>query len=325
VLPRVLVRSAEGRCAVTVWGSSSDDASALLERHRAGFGSAAVRRPGPARGRRVADSRERALWEAGVRAALEAIGRDEVRKVVLARRTRVEAAAALDPLAVVAALEHRVERSAPFLLDFGEGAAFAGASPERLIRARGGGVESECIAGTAARGRTVEEDQAQAAAVLGSEKDRREHDYVVQAVREAFERYCRDVQIDAEAALLTLSSVHHLKLTARGRLREEGDLAGLLAALHPTPAVGGTPRGRALEILRRAEGESRGWYAGPVGWIEPSAAEFVVAIRSAVIEGRSAKAFAGSGIVEGSDPEAEWQETEAKLAPMIAALKGEGA
>jgi isochorismate synthase EntC len=119
--------------------------------------------------------------------------------------------------------------------------------------------------------------------------------------------------------------VHHLRVAVGGRLRSPRGLADLLAALHPTPAVGGTPKRRALEILRTVEAGTRGWYAGPVGWIEPAAAEFFVGIRSALMEGSCAEAFAGSGIVEGSEPETEWLETEAKLQPMLEALTGEGA
>jgi isochorismate synthase len=306
-----------------VWGSPDEDLAACLDEERAVLDRARDRRP-PVPARVVDDPAAWMRWRMGVEGALEAMAKGEVRKVVLARAIPCETDAFFDPAAVLAVLEQQVERSVPFLVDFGEGAAFVGASPELLFRSRGDQVESECVAGTAPRGNTAEEDEARAAAVMGSEKDRREHDYVVAAVRGVFERFCLGVSVDRAPELLTLSSVHHLLVGVRGRLRADRAIEDLLSALHPTPAVGGTPREGALEFLRRFEGSSRGWYAGPVGWIEPGAAEFVVAIRSALIASRRAWAFAGSGIVEGSDARSEWVETEAKARPMIAALTGSG-
>lgn len=270
-------------------------------------------------GHRLEDPEDRARWSAGAAEALAEIASGRLKKVVLARSIRVHADGEIDAAAVFGTLSRSTGRRFCFLVENGE-AGFVGASPERLLRVAGDEVTADCIAGTSPRDGDPAVDRAIAQDLAASEKDLREHALVVEWVGSVFQRHCANVEVAAQPEVLTLASVHHLSTPIRGRLRAGADLGALVAELHPTPAVGGLPRGEALAFIRRVEAENRGWYAGPIGVIEPGRAEFVVAIRSALIQGCTAQVFAGSGIVEGSAPEVEWRETEAKAAQLLAVL-----
>jgi isochorismate synthase EntC len=128
------------------------------------------------------------------------------------------------------------------------------------------------------------------------------------------------VRAEAAPAVLALKHVVHLRTGIQAQLREDVGPVALVTALHPTPAVGGAPRERALRFLGEHEALDRGWYAGPVGWVGPQRAHLVVALRSALVEGARARLFVGAGIVQGSDPAAEWRETELKGVAMRRAL-----
>lgn len=270
-------------------------------------------------GRRLDDPRAEARWSAGVTGALAEIAAGRLSKVVLARAIAIGAERDIDAAAAWRALAESAGDCFCFLIDRGE-AAFLGASPERLLRVEGERVVADCIAGTAPRGRDPALDRALAQELAASEKERREHRHVVDWVEAALERHCASLEAAERPEVLSLATLHHLSLPVRGTLRPEADLGSVLGDLHPTPAVGGLPRREALAFIRRAESEGRGWYAGPVGVIEPGRAEFTVGIRSALIRGRNAQVFAGGGIVDGSRPEVEWLETEAKAAQLVALL-----
>jgi menaquinone-specific isochorismate synthase len=211
-------------------------------------------------------------------------------------------------------LREQNPRCATFLFRAPDGAAFLGATPETLCRVEGRHLETEALAGSAA--------PAQAGALGGSDKDLREHEAVVRYILRALKPLTERLEADAEPALLTLKNVAHLRTGIRAELREGVGVAELVAALHPTPAVGGTPRERALEFLVEHEALDRGWYAGPVGWVGPGRAHQMVALRSARIQGSRARLFVGAGIVAGSSAEAEWRETEMKSLAMLRALGG---
>jgi menaquinone-specific isochorismate synthase len=134
------------------------------------------------------------------------------------------------------------------------------------------------------------------------------------------------VQADEDPHVLTLSAIQHLESVITAQLRPGESALSVLEALHPTPAVCGFPRDRALELLRREEPFQRGWYSGPVGWFDSDGnGVFVPALRFAVGRGREWRLFAGAGIVAGSDPELEWDETRIKFQPVLKALSSAGA
>lgn len=254
----------------------------------------------------VTPSSLRPEWDAGVQVALADIEAGRIEKVVLAREVAVHADANFDRRVVLEALRS----TQPGCTVFADG-GFVGASPELLVRRRGRAVESRPLAGTAAGPEGL----------LHSEKQANEHALVVDAVVAALRAHAVEVAV-AGPEVLQLATVAHLATHVRADLREPAPSAvDLAAALHPTPAVAGTPTAAALDAIRRLERFDRGRYAGPCGWVDARGdGEFVVALRSGELDGSAARCFAGAGIVAGSEPGAEWAETQAKLDPMLRAL-----
>jgi isochorismate synthase len=261
-----------------------------------------------------------AAWRALVAAMARGIrhGQLGVEKVVLARAERVSAS--VDPATALARLAHEYPSCTIFAIGHGDG-VFLGATPERLVQLRGGVAATMALAGSVGRGADPAADADLAARLLASPKDRAEHAIVVRAQRSALTEVCTSVVADAEPHVRKLSNVQHLLTPIRGQLRPDRGIFDLLERLHPTPAVGGFPRQRALELIRQHEQLDRGWYAGPIGWVNRAGeGEFVVAIRSALLRGKSATLFAGCGIVGDSDLTGEYAESKWKLRPMLAAL-----
>jgi menaquinone-specific isochorismate synthase len=203
-----------------------------------------------------------------------------------------------------------------------DGTAFIGASPERLFRRIDNTVECEALAGTRPRGKTDDEDTALGEQLLGSEKDRREHGYVLDTVVNTVKELCSGQIIEDQVSLLKLPRVQHLMARFRGQLADDINDSDLLEALHPTPAVGGLPREKAIGHIGSLERFDRGWYAGPVGWMGAQSTEFAVGIRSGLIEDSSILLYSGAGIVKGSDAESEWQEIENKMAGFLNVITG---
>jgi menaquinone-specific isochorismate synthase len=199
---------------------------------------------------------------------------------------------------------------------------FLGASPELLLRRRGDFVESHPLAGTIPRSGDPTVDEQLAAALLGSDKDRAEHRFVVDDVARVLAPWCTDLDVPDEPSIVPLRNVSHLGTRITGHLRPEAPSALELASLlHPTPAVGGTPRKEALAWLARNEQLDRGPFAGPVGWVDRHGdGDWMVGIRSARVHGATAHLYAGVGVVADSEPAAELAETQLKLQALLAAL-----
>ena len=316
VLPRILVREAGGRADVMVMGTPPAEANALLARLGKAAGEPCAP-PAPIPMRRIADPESRDRWTSAVRAVLSAIGSGEVRKVVLARDIVLEAEDPIDAWEVLRLVDRRDPHGLRFCLRFSGESAFVGATPERLVSQRASAIACDCLAGTSVRGVTPQEEARNAAALLASEKDGREHRIVLEEILEAIAPHVEGLESPATPRILALAEVQHLWSPIRARLREGTGIGALVASLHPTAAVGGSPRHRAMDLIRDLEGRPRGWYAGLVGWIGTDASDFAVAIRSGIVRGRRMTAFGGAGIVRGSDPAAEWDETARKAASFI--------
>ncbi|MDS1268981.1 chorismate-binding protein [Lipingzhangella sp. LS1_29] len=278
-------------------------------------------------------------WVHAVAAAVRRIQRGELDKVVLARDQYAHAADTIDLRTVLKRLTHDFDDCYTFAVD-----GLVGATPELLLRravastnpgvtgadatASSGRaatdtdtVSSLVLAGTRPRGASDTEDEKLADELCASIKDAEEHRYAVESLRETLAPLCADITVPGGPELLRLRNVQHLASAVRARLRPDTSTLDVVAALHPTAAVGGTPTGRALELIRELEGMDRGRYAGPVGWIDAhGAGEWGIALRSALVEGSSARLFAGCGIVAGSDPEAELAEAGSKFRVMRGAL-----
>lgn len=262
-------------------------------------------------------------WEAAVEEALDAVEAGGLRKVVLARAVEVDAPPSADPASVAARLEADNPGAYPFLLEPAEGSVLVGAAPELLAVKEDERFTATAVAGTIRRGTDPEEDRRLAHRLLSSAKDQAEHAIGVEDMRERLVRVTGAARVDAEPHLLRLRGMHHLQTDLTARIPEEEHVLGLVEALHPTAAVNGHPREEALRFLREHEGFRRGWYAGPVGWFDAAGdGEFVPALRCALLHGGVARLFAGAGIVEGSSPRGEWDETALKFEPVLRALAG---
>jgi menaquinone-specific isochorismate synthase len=256
-------------------------------------------------------------WREAVTAALRTIAGGRLDKVVLARELEADADRPFRRAAVLRRLRDRA--AGAYLYASG---AFLGASPELLVARRGGIATSQPMAGTVPSGGTSAAAADRLAWLQTSEKAAAEHGAVVDAVAEALAKVSNDVEV-TPAEVVRLPTVAHLATRVTAKLTEPLpsalELAGLL---HPTPAVGGVPRDLALAVLGELEPFARGAYAGPVGWVDAHGdGEWAVAIRCATLTPGGARLVAGAGIVAGSDPEAEWAETEWKLAAVLDVLR----
>ncbi|MCL4694574.1 MAG: isochorismate synthase, partial [Candidatus Hydrogenedentes bacterium] len=261
-------------------------------------------------------------WAGEVGRLLHAFGTGAIDKVVLARETEFVFDSPPDPVAILRRLSVDATRTYRYCFQPRADAAFVGASPERLYKRQDQFVRSEAVAGTRPRGHNAAEDESLGRDLLSSEKETREHRYVVDAVRTEFERQCTAVHMESEAALLQLTECQHLHTRIEGILSDGVTDADLLKSLHPTPAVGGSPREEALRWIDEVEPFDRGWYAGPVGWVGSDGAEFAVGIRSALVHENTLSVYAGAGIVAGSDPASEWDELENKISRFVGVLSG---
>ena len=260
------------------------------------------------------DSPDLQGWRENVERALGAFSEGRLGKVVLARRAEFGFDGDLDPALLLESLKAATPDCFHFYAEPEDGTAFLGASPERLFRRDGRLVESEAVAGTRPRGASSADDEGLRDDLLHSAKDRAEHTYVSKGIREALEPLCEELEIEDHVSEMKLARGRHLRSKVRGMLREGVTDAGLLDAMHPTPAVGGYPRGEALEGIRALEPFDRGWYAGPVGWIGADTSDFAVGIRSGLVRGQKLVLFSGAGLVAGSVPDEEWAEIEQKIA-----------
>lgn len=260
---------------------------------------------------------DRRRWAASVEEALSRIAGGRLSKVVLAREVTVDLLRPVD----VATVVDRLRQEQPSCFTYAAG-AFVGASPELLARRRGPDVVSRPMAGTVAQGGSPDDDRMLVEAMAASEKEQSEHRLVVGEVRARLRLLCDDLRSPAQPEVARLSTVAHLATTIRARLRDPSVSAvDVAAVLHPTPAVAGVPEEAALAAIAELEDFDRGLYAGPVGWVDSRGdGDWAVALRSATLDGTRARLVAGAGIVSGSDPDAEWDETESKLAAMRSAL-----
>ncbi|MDX2111808.1 MAG: isochorismate synthase [Verrucomicrobiota bacterium] len=256
-----------------------------------------------------------------VRQALALIDAGAFRKLVLARTFILEKETDFLPLEALNRLRNRYPACHCFSFGNGDAVSFIGASPEWLLRLSDGVVHTEAIAGSIARGKTATEDANFARALLGSEKDIHEHRLVIDSIIRRLGKAGLNGQPSATPQLLQLANVQHLRTMIAAPVAEGMHILDIAAHLHPTPAVGGTPREAALPYISKLEPFSRGLYSGLVGHFNlKGEGQFAVAIRSALIEANRATVYAGAGIVAGSIPEKEVLETECKARAMMDVL-----
>ena len=330
VLPRVQVTETRDGTWLTVTAvgedATGDVVEARVDRERERLASLpdsgpGTDRPGVCERRRTTN---RGAWTESVEDAVSRVRSGDLRKVVLAQGL----AADLDRSVSVPDLLGRLGAAYPdcyrFLVepDVDPPPAFLGATPERLVRLHGRTVSTGALAGTTGRGDTPAEDEWLAEELVADEKNGREHDLVVGAVRDQLSPFGR-VRV-GDRTVRRLATIQHLYTPVSATLAHDAHVLDLVEALHPTPAVGGLPPARALATIRDTEPFDRGWYAAPVGWLDAAGnGEFTVAIRSAVVapDRRRVTTFAGVGLVADSDPDEEWDEVQLKYRPILDELE----
>ena len=266
------------------------------------------------------DTRE--AWEEAVGSALSAIGEGRVGKVVLSRRQKLVAAHPFSSKDLLVNLIDGDARGVVLLYRYGD-VFFCGCTPELLVRKRGCSVESMCLAGTTGVGASEEERERLAAELLADAKNRAEHAFVADFIREVFRRTCYDVDVPETPGILPLKHVQHLHTPAHAQVLEGKTLVQLASELHPTPALSGAPVGEALMLIRRIEAYNRGLYGGAAGYVNGAGdGEFSVALRTGVFDGEMGWVYAGCGIVEGSVAADEYDEISLKLKTVLSAFEG---
>ena len=263
---------------------------------------------------------DKATWDRLVDRFAGAVGRGRLDKVVLARRLDLTSPVEIDVVAALRRLTAGSPTSTTYAVARG-GSVFLGATPERLISTQGKEFQTVAIAGSIRHVADPAEEAVLAAELLASDKDREEHEIVVEMLRTMLFPVASEIHVAISPVVATFGTVQHLVTTVTGRLRDRAGILSLAGLLHPTPAVGGEPRALALELIAEHEGFERGWYAGPLGWVGADGdGEFVVALRCALVSGRTAALFAGCGIVADSEPAREWDESNNKMQVVASAL-----
>ena len=252
-------------------------------------------------------------FQAAVAKAITEINETDLKKVVLSRDLEMVLPHQPDLTQPLARLRARYPDCWTYKVE-----GVFGASPELLLRAERGEVSARVLAGTAGRGTDPDVDRAIADGLSHSIKNNHEHAYAVQSMVSELEPFCDWVEADAQPFSLALPDLWHLATDVRGKLKPATSLLDVIAKLHPTAAVAGTPRDLAIALIEELEPYDRGGYAGPVGWVSADGSgELAIALRGGIIESTGdqvvVRAIAGCGIVAESDPQAELAETELKF------------
>ena len=318
-------RGGEARMAVTVSVRPREDPAEVLARVDERLAelrpaSMPLLDPDPVAAARVASAAPAEHFESAVARAVERIAAGELTKVVLAREVRVHAPGTIDPAPVYDGLRAGFGSCFCYLVGTPE-LAFLGASPELLARREGQRVQTVALAGTRRRSADPSVDSHLGEQLMRSPKDREEQAIVTRRITSTLEPVSVWVTAAEEPVLVKVMNVQHLATPVRAQLAEPLPAVEVAGLLHPTPAVGGEPRDRALPLIPALEGLDRGWYAGPIGWTDLfEDGEFCVALRCALLRGDVAHLYAGEGIVRDSEPAQELEANEAKLQALLPLL-----
>lgn len=256
-------------------------------------------------------------WNKHINTVSQMIRSNALSKVVLARRVSLDFARPVGPFALLERAFSGDDRATLFGFQPSAGVCFIGGTPELLVSRNGTKIYSEAVAGTR---RGNGNSSRHLGAPDWSAKDRREIDIVRDAITERLAKYCVSIESPTEPEIHRAGKIEHLRYPISGVLAGDTLEHDFLTNLSPTPAVCGSPSETAIRVIRGLERFDRGWYAGPVGWIGKDSAEFAVAIRSALVCGKTVHLCSGAGIVEGSEATAEWDELDAKIATLRSAL-----
>jgi salicylate biosynthesis isochorismate synthase/menaquinone-specific isochorismate synthase len=261
-------------------------------------------------------------YEAAVSRAVELISAGQLQKIVLAREVQIDAPSDYDPAAIFAVLRDAFPSCFAFCVGRGE-ATLVAASPELLVRREGQRLSTLALAGSTRRSADPAVDDYLGERLMRDDSYREEHAIVARRIERTLRNHAIWVAAAPEPTLVRIANIQHLATPIRAQLAGPIDVVELAGMMHPTPAVGGEPSRPALELIPALEGMDRGWYAGPVGWTDASGdGEFCVALRCALLRGKTARCYAGNGIVRDSQRESELAETEIKLGALLPLLCG---
>jgi menaquinone-specific isochorismate synthase len=262
-------------------------------------------------------------WSNQINSALEKISTGKLSKVVLARYKDCQFNELQNNLALLERLEENFETCYTFAYRNGD-SVFFGASPEKLFKISNGFIETDALAGSIPRGTSKDEDDNYTEELLQSEKNLAEHKSVIDFFLEQLTPVTEKILFDSQPSIKKYRNIQHLYSHIRAKLKQNTSIFSLLELLHPTPAVCGMPKAEALKTINDLEDFDRGMYAGVLGWFNlENEGEFVVGIRSALLHGKFLRAFAGCGIVAGSESLSEFNETELKLRPILSLFTNE--
>ncbi len=252
-------------------------------------------------------------WKRNANNIIKEIKNNKFVKVVLARKSTFKLKKSFDVYSFLRDPQWDKEKAYHFLIQLSPSIIFVGMSPERIYFRDNNHIETEAIAGTRSRGKTIEEDNRLAKELKSSVKELQEHRLVSNMLKEKMSSLCISVRLEVEEEILKLSYMQHLYTKFSGKLMNGISDGKIISALYPNPAIAGYPIAESLRKIKEIEMFDRGWYSGPFGWLAHNAVEFIVSIRSALILGDSIHLYSGAGLVYGSDPLDEWKELDNKI------------
>ncbi len=256
-------------------------------------------------------------WKTKIESVINNIKTENIEKVVIARRVEKQIASAINWKKTLDELNNKYPTCTNFLYKSGK-SVFFGSTPEVLIKYSGQTFFTEALAGSIMRGDCAENDKLLENELLKSEKNRLEHQAVIDYIKQSIEDYVEKIEIDINPGIKKLPNIQHLQTTVTGTLKSKDQVFKIISSLFPTPAVCGIPKEQSLKMIEKTENFDRGLFSGVVGWFNAdNYGEFFVTIRSALVKEDKLYAYAGCGIVEGSDPKEEYEETILKLKPIL--------
>ncbi len=261
--------------------------------------------------------KDKKKWKQIINQALEKIQEGEINKIVLSRKVDIVLSGEMNLTESLDKLRKDYPKCCVFAFHKG-GSTFFGATPELLAKVQNQKIEIDAIAGSIKRSESNDEDSKLESDLLKSEKNLNEHNYVLNHLKDVLKNISKNISFDNQPSIRKLKNIQHLSTKISAELKEDISLMNVLKELHPTPAVCGYPKEQALNLIKKIENQKRGLYSGIIGWFNHNnEGEFAVSIRSAVTKGNKLSAYAGGGIVEGSEPDSEFEETEMKFKPIL--------
>jgi len=267
--------------------------------------------------------KDKKKWKQLVSDSLGRISENQIEKVVLSRKVELYLSNEPDIKSIIHSLRKVYPSCYIFLYHRGK-SSFFGATPEKLAKFSDGQIEVDALAGSARRGKTEEEDSQIEKSLLSDSKNLTEHNYVVEHIKNTISTITENLSVEKHHAIKKLVNIQHIWSHITAKLSNKSSMMSILKELYPTPAICGFPKDASLHLIRKMEGYKRGLYSGIIGWFNfEEEGEFVIALRSALLTNNRLLAFAGGGIVQDSDPEAEYKETELKLKTIMTIFNNE--